>query len=556
MSRATTTSARWLGFGLLALLVGLAWANGLDGAFTYDDKVEVVGNRTIRTLEQWHAVVGYNASRPLVILSWALDWRLWGLEPTGYHVVNVLVHLLNAGLVFLLGEELGRRLRLPRPMLPALAAAALWAVHPMTTEAVTYITGRSESLCAMLYLGAVICWLRWRRSDDAFQLLLALIAFLLAAATKEVAATLPAALLLIELLAPGERAPGRKAWLGLLPFWGLLVAGAVARKLLYGVFTTELQLRPLDVQLATQAEVLLRYLQLWLLPVGQSVFHDHPAASGLLQPRALLAAGVLLVGLGLALWQHRQRPWLALCLGWFLLLLAPSSSFIPLKETMAEHRAYLAGWGVCYLVVLALAPILGRRRRLAAGLVAATILALGTATHLRNRVWRSEVALWRAAVDQNPDSAEAWYGYGDALRFTGSFDGAVDAYQRAVELDDLFLDAWNNLGIALAEQGRVEDAERTWLATLTRHPTYCRAHNNLGWLHYRQNKWEDAIAEFRTTLVYCPQNTQAHFALGNIYYGPRREPQRALHHYHAVLEIDPTFPERPMIEERERQLTF
>ncbi len=556
MSGDARRAARWLGYGLLAALVGLAWANGLDGAFTYDDKVEVVGNRTIRTLEHWEAVLGYNASRPLVILSWALDWRLWGLEPLGYHVVNVIIHALNAGLVFILGEQLSRRLGVARPLLPALAAAALWAVHPMTTEAVTYITGRSESLCATFYLGSVIFWLRWRRGKDAFQLLLSVLSFLLAAATKEVAATLPATLLLIELVLPGQRPPGRREWLGLTPFWALLAAGFIARKMLYGVFTTDLWLRPIGIQLATEAEVVLRYLQLWLLPVGQSVFHDHPVAASPYDPRALLAAAVIVAGLGVALWQLRRRPTLLLGSAGFLLMLAPSSSIVPLKETMAEHRTYLAGWGLCFLVVHALAPALAQRGRAAVALGVAAVLALGTATHLRNRAWASEITLWKDAVEGSAESAEAWYGYGDALRFSGAFDDAIEAYQRAVELDDLFLDAWNNMGIAMAEQGRVEDAQRVWLDTLRRHPTYCRAHNNLGWLYYRQRKWEDAIAEFRTTLVYCPDSTQAHFALGNIYYGPRRDPQRALHHYHNVLQIDPGFAERPLIEKRERQLTF
>ncbi len=556
MSTQRLTMARWLGVGLLAALVILAWLNGLDGAFTYDDKVEVVGNRTIRTLEQWHAVVGYNASRPVVILSWALDWRLHGLEPFGYHVVNVLIHIVNAALVFLLGEALGRRVGLERPLGPALAAATLWAVHPMTTEAVTYITGRSESLCSTFYLGALIFWLRWRRGGDTFQLLYAVLAFLLAAGTKEVAATLPVALLLIELVCPGGRPMGKRGWLGLTPFWLVLAGGAAARKLLYGVFTTDLWLRPLDIQLATALEVLPRYLQLWLLPVGQSVFHDHPPVDHPWQPSVLLSAGVVAAGLGLALWQRRQRPWLALGLLWFLLLLAPSSSIVPLKETMAEHRTYLAGWGLCFALTLSLVPMLARWRRPTLALWGVAVLLLATATHLRNRAWESEVTLWTDAVAKNPASAEAWYGLGDALRFVGTYDGAVEAYARAVEIDDLFLDAWNNMGIALAEQGRGEEAARTWLDTLSRHPTYCKAHNNLGWLHYRQRKWEDAIAEFRTTLVYCPDNTQAHFALGNIYYGPRRDPQRALHHYHAVLEVDPAFPERTLIEERERQLTF
>ncbi len=556
MSAPDRNLQRWLGFALLAGLVLLAWANGLTGDFAYDDKVEVVGNRTIRTLSDWHAVVAYNASRPLVILSWALDWRLWQLDPLGYHLVNVAIHVLNAGLAFLLGEVVARRLGYARPLLVALAAAALWAVHPMTTEAVTYVTGRSESLCASFYLASVLCWLRWRQRGDGFQLFLSLASFVLAAATKEVAATIPATILLAECALPKPRPMGWKGWLALSPFWLALLLGAAARKLIYGVVTTSLWLRPLDVQLATEAEVLVRYLQLWLLPVGQSVFHDHPAASGLLAPLSLLAMALLLSLVLVSAWQWRARPWLALGVGWYLLLLAPSSSFVPLKETMAEHRAYLAGWGICLVVVLALAPLARRHGRAAVAVVMALVLVLGAATWKRNQVWASEATLWRDAVQKNPASAEAWYGLGDALRFAGAFDAAVIAYREAVALDDLFLDAWNNIGIALAEQGRLDEAQQVWMNLLRRHPTYCRAHNNLGALHFKRRNWDQAIASYRTTLNYCPENTQAHFGLGNIYYGPQRDTRRALHHYHAVLEIDPTFAQRELIEQREMQLTF
>jgi len=138
----------------------------------------------------------------------------------------------------------------------------------------------------------------------------------------------------------------------------------------------------------------------------------------------------------------------------------------------------------------------------------------------------------------------------------GSWGEAVAAYREATARDDVFLDAWNNLGIALAEQGAADEARAVWLQTLERHPSYCKGHNNLGWLAYRQASWDEAIAEFRTTLTYCPRNAQAHFALGNVYFTARRDPRRAQHHYEAVRELDPDFPDRPLIERRLRQLTF
>jgi len=545
-----------LAAGALVLGVALAWSNSLGGAFTYDDKVEVVGNRTLRTLTDWSAVVGYNAARPLVVLTWALDWRLWGLDPRGYHAVNLFVHAANAVLVLLVGQEVATLTGLRRPLSVALLAAALWALHPMTTEAVTYVTGRSEALCATFYLGAVLGWLRWRRGGDWVSLLVAFLSFLAATASKEVAATLPAMLLLLESTLPGLPRTPRRTALGLAPFWAVLVVGLVARKALFGVFTTAVWPRPVEVQIATELEVVVRYLGLWLLPLRQSVFHDHPAATGLLHPGPLLSLALLGLPVGIAVAQRRARPWLLLTCGWWGLLLLPSSSFIPLRETMAEHRAYLAGWALCLAVALCAAPLLVRRPRATLALAAAGILALGAATFHRNLVWRTEVALWGDATEKNPGSAEAWYGYGDALRFAGAYDPAIDAYRQATRLDDLFLDAWNNLGIALAEQGRQEEARAIWLETLRRHPSYCKAHNNLGWLASRREDWDEAMVEFRTALTYCPTSAQAHFGLGNIHYRPRRDPKRALYHYQATLEFDPTFPDRTLVERRIAELTF
>lgn len=548
------TAERRLLWVVLTLLVVLAWANGLHGEFTYDDKVEVVGNRTIRTLEEWGAVLAYNASRPVVILTWALNWRLGGLDPFGYHLGNVLVHVLNAILALALGEEVGRRLGWPRPLVPAAVAAALWAVHPMTTEAVTYVTGRSEALCATFYLGAVVQWLRWRREGGAFPLAISFASFLLAAATKEVAATVPLALLLTEAL-PGGGLGDRKVRRGLAPFFAILALGAVLRKLLYGVFTTDLWLRPLDVQLRTQAEVVVRYLQLWLAPVGQSVFHDHPPAEGF--GVATVISLLLLAGmLALAVAERRRRPWVPFVVGWFLLVLVPSSSLVPLKETMAEHRAYLSGWAVVFGAVALLAPRLAGRRRLAVSLVVVTTVALGTATHLRNRAWHTEVGLWTDAVTRNPGSAEAWYGLGDALRFQRRFQEAMQAYREAVVINDGYADARNNIGICLAELGHAEAARDVWLATLRQHPSYCKAHNNLGWLHYRRRQWDEATAEFLSTLTWCPDDLLAHLGLGHIAYGPRRDPARAVAHYQRVLDLDPSFQDREAIKARLLELTW
>lgn len=565
--------------GLLLLLVVLAWLGGLHGEFTYDDKVEVAGNRTIRFIENWKEILSYNASRPVVVLSWALDWRLWGQNTLGYHALNVLIHALNAALVLLVGQELIGRWRgmFDRTtLLTAFSVAALWALHPMTTESVTYVTGRSESLCATFYLAAILYWLRWRREGGAFAYGAACVAFLLGILTKEVAVTIPLALAWIEISSPSRPvssgSPGaswRRVSLALLPFFLTLAALAVARKMIYGVFTTDAWIRPPSVQLPTQAEVVLRYLGLWLAPLGQSVFHDHPAVEDPFRPWTLLAfAGLaLLIGLGLLLLLRRRAGkvsaashllscGLPFAVGWYLLTLLPSSAIIPLKETMAEHRAYLAGIAVTLTLVLLADRLLPRSLRLRAAVLGLALATLGALTLHRNHLWSSEVTLWHDAVKKNSLSAEAWYGYGDALRFSRRFDQAIEAYEMVTALRPDYLDAWNNLGIVHAELGRSDQAREIWMRALRKEPSYCKAHNNLGWLAFRAERWDEAMGEFRTTLTWCPNDVQANYGLGNIYFGPKRDVRAATRHYEAVLALDPEFVQAAFIRKRLLGLTW
>jgi len=542
----------------LGLLVVIAWSNGLNGEFVYDDKVEVIGNRTIRWLEHWREILTYNIARPVVIFSWAVDLRLWSDNPFGYHLTNVLIHLCNAMLVFAVGERLLRAVESPRPLYIAGVAAALWAVHPMTTESVTYITGRSESLCAMFMLLAILNWLRWRDTESNEGLGWAFGTFLLAVATKEVGAMVPLILLLLEVTLPPSKQPRRKTHYALLGFWAIIVAGAFGRKALFGVFTVDRWLRPLDVQLWTQLEVITVYAKTWFWPTGQTIFHDYPEASGDFSQWAALTLWLTLIATALALKVRRtaKNPWPLIAIGWWLVILIPSSSFVPLLETMAEHRAYLAGWSICFLIAISIDHLLHDKPRVRNVVLTLMVCTLIASTHKRNVVWSTEVQLWSEAVELSPESAEGWYGYADALRFDAQLEEAIEAYNKAATLNPKYLPARTNLGVAQAELGRQKEAEETWLALLKQAPNHCPAHNNLGWLYYRQKRWRMAETEFRTTLRWCPANVQSHYALGNLYYGPLRDAESSAFHYETVLKLDDTFVEAQTARSRLLELTF
>ena len=534
-------AARWLGAALLALLVAVAWWNGLHGEFTYDDKVEVTGNRTIRVLDTWQDVLGYNPSRALLILSYALNFHHARFDTVPYHLVDLVLHAVNAGLAMVFAEKLARMLGRPQALLYGLVAAALWALHPLQTESVSYVTGRSEQLVATWYLLGCWAWLRWIDTRRWPELALAHFAFVLGLVSKEVAATMPLAFLLLEAVVRQVR------WRAYAGIAVMVVVFAIARVKLYGVLTTHEWQRPPDVQLWTEAEVVWRYLQLSLVPWGQSVFHDHPATG--LTARSGLALGSL-VAVSVAAWRgRRKRPLWAFAWLWFLLVLAPSS-LIPLKETMSEHRVYLSLLGVALVV----ADVLVRPRLVVFGGVAA--IWLGALTMKRNQVWATEVDLWQDAVDQNPASCEAWYGLGEAHRFHEHLSECEAAYAEAVACDPHYHDARVNVGLCQVLLGQELEAAETWREVLKRSPSNCKAHNNLGLMLARQGDKQEAMLHFQSTISYCPRDCTARWMAGDLLSEHLGDVDTAVRHYQFFLEVCPAHSQAPLVRTKLTELTW
>ena len=570
---------RRLSWAALAVLAAVAYWRVMDAPFVYDDKVEVAGNRTLRlfahigddwwsllaagrpdvqgvadVIDGWRGILTYNTARPLLITSYAIDYQRGGLDPVPYHQTNLLVHVLAVGAALALVERLGRLAGRPKPLGWSIGVVGLWALHPMATEAVAYTTGRSEALCGLFSFAALAGWAAALEAERAGRSGLVgrsvgALGFFLAVGSKEPGVMVLPAMLAMEHLFREQR-PIR--WWSYGP-QALAVLGAVwLRTAATGrLLPVEVE-RPLSVQLTTSAEVSLRYLQLWMAPIGQTLFHDQPdVALGSMRGIGVWVAFFAMIG-GAA-WAGRRRPAVAWALACAGLSLLPSTSVVMLKEHMAEHRAYQAGLFLVLAACSALPLELSARWR-AAGV--ALVLALTAATTHRNAVWQSERALWVEAVAARPDSVEAWYGLGDALRFEGACAEAQPAYERALALKPDYLDAWNNLGICRAQLGDASGAKEAWRGALRQRPSYCKAHANLGSLAYRQQAWEEAEVELRSALAYCPENAVAHWLLGNMYYGPRRDRARALRHYEELVRVQPRFEHADVAKERILELTW
>jgi len=309
----------------------------------------------------------------------------------------------------------------------AFAGALLFALHPAHTEAVTYISGRSVSLMALFYLASVLAYLR----EGPRWLSPAL--FLAALAIKEVAVTLPFALLLCDALDPKRGFDPRRQW----PHWLVLGAGLALMAALpryREMLETSLALRAPLEQLGLQLGALARHVGVLILAVPPNIDPQVPA----LPPVAGLAVlAALAVGVALL----RLQPWYALALLWFLLHLAPTNSLLPRLDAVNDRQLYLSSIGPLALAGLALAWV--PRGRLVP--LVALVLVLGAGTVLRNADYRSETALWADTVRKSPGKARAWNNLGYAHQLEGRREEARRAYERALALDPEHLPARLNL---------------------------------------------------------------------------------------------------------------
>ena len=587
-----------------------AYANSFFGAFVFDDVTSIVGNPTIRHLTHVRALLAPPAGngltvegRPLVNITLAVNYAISGTRVWSYHAFNLAIHILAGLALFgivrrtLEGMALRPGCRLtPGPggaVLPALAVALLWVLHPLQTESVTYVVQRAESLMGLFYLLTLYCFIRYaesrsRRDGEAGSALgaggwagLSAACCLLGAASKEVMVTAP----LIVWLYDRTFLSGtfRKAWrehralhLGLASSWillGLLALGTNARGHSVG-FESGVAW---PAYALTQFGAVAHYLRLSFWPHPLIFDYGSTAAGRLADVAPQMAAVILLLAATLvALWRW---PAAGFCGAWFFAVLAPTSSVVPVgTQTIAEHRMYLPLAAVVALTVVAFFAAAPRR---SLPVLIAAALALGLLTARRNQDYRSALSLWSDTVSKRPESWRAQSGLGAALAGDpGREEEALSHYGEALRLKPDSAEVQNNLAIALAGiPGRLPEAISHYEQALRIRPDYAEAHNNLGnalaripgrlpeaisqygealrlkpdseEIHYNlaialardRARLPEAIAQFEEALRLNPDYAEAHNGLGNALARDRGRLPEAISHYEEALRLRPDYAE-------------
>ncbi len=396
----------------VAALAAAAYLPSLAGVFHFDDYNVIVNYPTVHS---WDALLerAGGGVRPLLKASYALNWTLgFGFSP-----FNIAVHALNAALLFLIGNELFRDRR------AALIAAALFALHPAATEAVTYISGRSSSLMAAFYLGALLAYLRGAHWSIPAGL------FVCAVATRETAVTLPAALLLCE-LCRSERPPWREIARRQWPHWALLAAAGLFvlfNQRYFDLVAYGYGERSLGDNLITQVGGI-SYLVLRL--VSLSGYNIDPALPTLTEWTPLLGfqAFLLFLLFVIGVINLRARPWVAFGVLWFFLQLAPTNSIVPRLDVANDRQLYLASWGLLLSLCIQL-------RNLPRAAFALPVILFAATSIARQLDYHSEIVLWESSVALAPWNARGHNNLGYAYQLAGRTEDARREYHAALLFD-------------------------------------------------------------------------------------------------------------------------
>lgn len=534
---------------LYVVLAGaLCYANALGNGFVFDDAA-YIGSPLVRQFDPLAAFgeswIRPDLYRPLTLLSLGLDFRLYGEQPFGYHLSSVLLHLLNALLV----HQLALRLLTRRGA--ALGAALFYAVHPLQTEVVTWISSRGDLLMSSFFLAGLLCHMRAERGGWR---VLAWILCGLGALSKESGFVLPAVAWCHDALLAAPKPPLRQlpaftlAWLRRHWGYGLVLVLVLALRWQVAAEGPASANFLADAEpaarLMTLPVILLRYLLLIVFPLRLSADYSH-ASIPLVQTPLDPLFPIAVVALGALLYiPFRAAPLPAFIAAYSLLALLPASNFLVLAPSgMAErylHPVMPALALLCGLAVRAGSDRLRTPARRNAGraFAAAALLLLAARTVDRNPDWASDHALFSAVLAVYPDNARACDNLAHCYYRRGHTREAIAYYKRAIAIAPDRVRTHYNLGLLYNAAGRHRKAIQAFAGALRLNPDHAGAHYNAGLAHQKIGRPAEAVGHYRQTLRLDVDHARAAFNLGRAYQ-QLDQPRAAIEAFATAVALDP-----------------
>jgi len=568
-------SSPWTALILIALTAVIIYSNIYESPFIFDDKAIIIKEVERRDLSSYFSPIKrILRPRAIVNLTFVLNYKFGKQDVFGYHLVNVLIHIINGFLVYFLALTIFQRLfSASQPSnragpgslnhsipIMSLFAALIYIAHPLQIQAVTYTVQRYTSMAAMFFLASVLFYLKariinyesepivQRAEDDSL---------------KDNSENISGD--------TGGRWTKSKFYLvslyvlsaicgilALLWFFVLFVLLFLFILFISGFFSGEINVSELieDISgltretervsrwryLCTQFNVLVIYIRLLFLPVYQNVDYGYPFKQGFFDGYTPFAFLFLTGLIALGLRHIKKRPIIPLAIFWFFITISVESSLIPIRDAVFEHRNYLPMFGFAILLPYLLFELFSKKGSLAIIICIVIILVFGTATYRRNNVWGDPVTLWKDSLEKASNKARPHISLGEALVLQGRTDEGIDHFLEALRIKPGYVDAYGHLGIARAKQGKMDEAVEAFLAALRIHPDNALAHSHLGNALRKLGRIDEAIKHYSEALRITPNDPETRNGLALVMAGQGRL-EEAITLYSKALNTRPDFAE-------------
>jgi len=534
---------------VLVAVIGLAYGNTFLNAFHFDDIPSILEKPWIRGLDKIPQFLFSFFQRPLVILSFNINYAVSEFSVWSYHLFNIIFHVLATLLVYQLAHRALDYLKEFSPQKGfaffPFYVAMIFALHPLNTQSVTYISSRSSLLVTVFYLGSLILFFKgfkpWKETGRKRwgHFLGSGICFLLGGFSKETIVTLPAMLFLFHFYFISRETP--KAWIATNAKWIFLLAIPLLafvgyKQLAAGglLSASSAYLQPGTWFLTQTSVVPFEYFRKMLFPFNMNIDIDFPILSDWLQSESWL--GMVVLGLFIIFWvrisSHSSetdsleagRRCVGFGMAWILLTLLPTSSFIPLLDVAVEHRTYLpvvgfvfmfaGGFGCVRTWCKEVSPRFSfPATKLVNSCAVLILLCFSIGVIIRNGDWKDEVTLWTDAKKKSPNLVRPYNNVGEAYDKLGKYDEAIVEFEGALKIEPNYFFGLNNLGNIYGKQRKLPQAIGYFQRALEQKPDYSPAHYNLARAFHLTGKRQEAAESYRKAIKSNPYFEQAFYNL-------------------------------------------
>jgi tetratricopeptide (TPR) repeat protein len=527
---------------LMVIIIGLAYANSLFNSFVWDDFLVIVDNNFIKSWKNFPLIFsnsylspfikkgccffvdtsfgsGETSYRPVVTLSYFLDYALWKLNPFGYHLTNLILHIINALLLYLLTNLIIKNKKV------ALLGSLLFALHPVNSEAVNVISFREDLLTFLFYISSFILYLNlnnYARAKRIYFYIFSLALFCLALFSKETAVTLPLVLILYDCYFINNRREIltriKSRYIG---YFAVLLFYLWVRFFLISNISEPATGYPggnFYTNLLTMSRVVAMYLKWSIFPVGISaILPNQPylVSTSLSDGWVLLSIALVVICFIIVIKTYRVSRAASFFLLWFFLTLLPVANILPIANYIASRYLYLPVAGFCFLIAILLNRAV-TLRILSGSIVVVLLVFYSAVTFIRNFSWKNNTVFFLEMAEKYPQNSLAHLGLADSFRKSGLLEKSIAEYQAAIRLNPALGEAYNNLGVALGDAGRYPEAVSIFREGLKVAPEYLRLYDNLAVTYTRIAKWEEAKKTWKEALQINPQYKTARDSLQKI----------------------------------------